>query len=146
MSSSAMFTRKGSSDTSSVNGYAVSISQNSFAQSSIMNLDALALPPQNVEESDKHQWREGHSMRWRERQGTDDCAICFETTVEPVFICDSTPTSNNPYLMPSRLPSHRPSSLLGLCNATMSVPRQLLPRSHPRRIPPVLHNSPRQLS
>jgi hypothetical protein len=77
-----------------VNGYAVSISQSSMAQSSLANFDALALAPQSVEDSERHQWREGHSMRWRERMGTDDCAICFESSLEPAFVCDGTPYSS----------------------------------------------------
>lgn len=101
MTSTSLFTRKGFSDTSSVNGYAVSISQSSMAQSSIMNFDALALPPQNVEESEKHQWREGHSMRWREHIGTDDCQVCFESSVEPAFVCVGPLPSSSPSISPS---------------------------------------------
>src|SRR5271155_2144352 len=62
-SSSGFFPRKGFSDTSSVNGSAGSISQSSTAHSSIMNFDVLQTPVQKVEESEMHQWREGHFLR-----------------------------------------------------------------------------------
>src|SRR5277367_2432588 len=91
-SSSGFFPRKGGfSDTSSVNGYAVSISQSSMAHSSIMNFDALQMPVQKVEESEMRQWREGHSLRWQERVHPTDCEVCYELCAEGLFVCDGTP-------------------------------------------------------
>lgn len=87
---SPFFARKEFSDSSSVNGYAVSISRSSTAISSIMNFDALALPVQTVEESEMHQWREGHSLRWNEQPEPEisGCDVCFENSGEGVFVCD----------------------------------------------------------
>src|SRR5277367_2614254 len=92
-SSSGFFPRKGGfSDTSSVNGYAVSISQSSTAHSSIMNFDALQTPVQKVEESEMLQWREGHSLRWQERVLPTDCEVCYELCTEGLFVCDGPPS------------------------------------------------------
>jgi hypothetical protein len=87
---SGFFSRKGFSDTSSVNGYAVSISQSSTAASSILNFDALAMPLKNVEESERHQWREGHSLRWRDNVDVCECEVCYETSGGGMFVCDGT--------------------------------------------------------
>jgi hypothetical protein len=59
-----------------------------MANSSIMNFDALALPVQTVEESEMHQWREGHSLRWNEELDNANCDVCYENTDEGVFVCD----------------------------------------------------------
>jgi hypothetical protein len=92
--SSGFFSRKAQfSDTASVNGYAVSISQMSTAASSILNFDALALPVQQVEESEMHQWREGHSLRWKEQVETCECEVCYEVNAGGMFVCDGTPIS-----------------------------------------------------
>lgn len=89
--SSGFFSRKAPfSDTSSVNGYAVSISQTSTAASSILNFDALTLPVQEVEQSEKHQWREGHSLRWKEKAENSECEVCFDVSEKGKFICDGT--------------------------------------------------------
>src|ERR1700759_2032102 len=85
---SGFFSRKGFSDTASVNGYAVSISQSSTAASSILNFDALAMPIRKVEESDMHQWREGHSFRWKQRPDPCDCDVCYEPNGGGIYVCD----------------------------------------------------------
>ena len=89
--SAGVLPRKGFSDASSVNGYAVSISQSSTAHSSIMNFDALQMPVQKVEESEMHQWREGHSLRWQEMTLPVDCEVCYEFCAEGLFVCDGQP-------------------------------------------------------
>lgn len=86
--SSVRFPRNAMSDTSSVNGNGVPTSPSSTIHSSILNFDALALPVRDVEESEKHQWREGHSLRWREAHASHDCEICFGTCDEGEFVCD----------------------------------------------------------
>jgi dDENN domain len=35
-----------------------------------------------------HQWREGHSLRWRERHNPDECEVCFDNSSEGMFVCD----------------------------------------------------------
>jgi hypothetical protein len=95
-SSSGFFSRKAQfSDTSSVNGYAVSISQTSIAASSILNFDALTLPVQEVEQSEKHQWREGHCLRWKETAENCECEVCFDVNEKGMFICDGTLSSSS---------------------------------------------------
>ena len=91
LTGSGFFTRKGFSDTASINGYAVSISQSSTAASSILNFDALAIPVREVEESERHQWREGHSLKWTERQDLCDCEVCYEPSSGAMFVCDGKP-------------------------------------------------------
>jgi hypothetical protein len=87
--SSGFFSRKAQfSDTASVNGYAVSISQTSIAASSILNFDALAMPLQQVEMSEMHQWREGHSLRWNEGMEGCECEVCYEGNDGGMFVCD----------------------------------------------------------
>jgi hypothetical protein len=89
--SSGFFPRKAFSDAASVNGYAVSISQSSTAASSILNFDALALPIKPVEDSEMHQWREGHSLFWAERSSLCDCEICYEPCGGGgMYICNGT--------------------------------------------------------
>lgn len=93
---SGFFSRKGFSDTASVNGYAVSISQSSTAASSILNFDALAMPIQKVEDSEMHQWREGHSLRWKQRPDPCDCDICYEPNGGGMYVCDGIHSLNFP--------------------------------------------------
>src|SRR5271170_6190548 len=133
-SSSGFFPRKGFSDTSSVNGYAVSISQSSTAHSSIMNFDPLQMPVQKVEESEMHQWREGHSFRWQERAHPTDCEVCYELCTEGIFVCDGPP--HHPLeCIDCRLSIKCTSSMFGCRHTTMFISRKFLSRSHSRGIP-----------
>ena len=76
-----------------MNGYAVSITP-SAAHSSVLNFDAMTIPFQKVEESEKHQWREGHSLRWKERPDSCDCEVCFDLSEGGMFVCDGTSSLN----------------------------------------------------
>ena len=141
---SGFFHRKAFSDTSSLNGYAVSISHSSTAASSILNFDALAMPIQKVEESEMHQWREGHSLRWKKQHDPTDCNICFDLCSGGIFVCDG--SSIHLWLSNCRLSIICTSSLYRCNHFTMSFRRKFLRRSHPRSVHPLLRITTIQLS
>jgi hypothetical protein len=54
----------------------------------VLNFDALTIPMKEVEKSEKHQWREGHSLKWNEHARHGDCEVCYEASAGGMFICD----------------------------------------------------------
>lgn len=98
-----------------------------------MNFDALALPVQMVEESEMHQWREGHSLRWKEQTDPGECEVCYDNTGEGMFVCDGNclfPSRSN-----YRLFFNCPPSMSGCCYITMFIPCEFLSGSYPRSVP-----------